>query len=67
MGKLFRFAFGNWGNARAFFAHPGNPRRAVRVGFEETRHPNLVVRWSAAASSTDPERILEDVAALGAF
>lgn len=64
---LERIAFENLEGAKGFFAYVGDPKRALRVGFEQTQHPRLVVRWLATVSPADEKRIIDEVAALGPF
>lgn len=65
--RLERAAFAEPRGAKAFFAHVGDPRRANRLGFEDTRHPHLVVFWVRPLSPEEGERLIDTVAALGPF
>ena len=65
--RLERAAFENVGDASAFFAYVGDPTRAKRVGFRETEHPHLVVRWMKEVDDAQRQRIIDEVAALGPF
>ncbi len=65
--KLERIVFEDAGDTKAYFAHVGDPTRARRVGFIDTKHDHLVVRWMRNLSEEEKERILSTVAALGPF
>jgi len=65
--KLERIAFEDPGDAKAFFAYVGDPKRARRVGFADTRHPRLLVSWVVPLPEVEQARLVDRVAALGPF
>jgi GNAT superfamily N-acetyltransferase len=65
--QLERIAFEEPRDAKAFFAYAGDPIRARRVGFVDTRYPNLLVCWMKAIPVDEQDRMVERVAALGPF
>lgn len=68
VGELLeRRSFENLGGAKAFFAHVGDPARAMRLGYERTPHPHLVVRWMTPTSPEERERLIAEAAAVGPF
>lgn len=68
--KLSVFVFEQGGARKAFFSYTGNPvsaRIALRIGYEETAHQHLFVRWLNFATDIEKERLIAEVAALGPF
>lgn len=67
---LSAIAFEDAGAAKAFFAYLGNPvSRAVayRVGYVDTPHQNLMVKWLARLSDEEQQQLIAEVAKLGPF
>jgi len=68
--KLVRAAFEDVGDSKAFFAYVGNPMsKAIirRVGFIDTNHTYLMVKWLKPLSEEERERMIAEVIALGPF
>jgi ribosomal protein S18 acetylase RimI-like enzyme len=68
--QLSRIAFEDAGERKAFFAYLGNPISdsiARRVGYVETQHKHLFVKWMKAISGDEKEKLITEVAAVGPF
>ena len=67
---LSAIAFEDAGAAKAFFAYLGNPvSRAVayRVGYVDTPHQYLMVKWLVGLSQEEQRQLMAEVAKLGPF
>lgn len=68
--RLVRAAFEDVGERKAFFAYVGNPlSKAIirRVGFIDTEHKYLMVKWMEPLCEAERKRIIAEVAAIGPF
>ena len=68
--KLVRAALEDAEEHKAFFAYTGNPlSQAIihRVGFVETRHKYLMVKWLKSLPEEEKEKIITEVVAIGPF
>ena len=67
---LSRIAFVDPGSKKALFAYLGNPVSiaiARRVGYVQTAHEYLKVKWLTRLVEPEQEAIIRDVAARGPF
>lgn len=52
--------FGYCGDAKALAVD-------LRAGYRTTRHPHLIVKWFADVSEAEKNRLVDAIAAIGAF
>ena len=67
---LASIAFEDAGEAKAFFTYTGNPvSRSIvyRLGYVDTPHQYLMVKWMTALSKEEQEQLIAEVAKLEPF
>jgi hypothetical protein len=64
---LVHASFRDRGDATAYFAYVGDPKRSMRLGYVPTGSPNLMVYWWKAVSAEEQARLIAEVAAIGPF
>ena len=67
---MMAYAAGELTDCKAWFGYCGDKKALavdLRFGYEQTRHPYLIVKWFAPVAPAEREALIDEIATIGPF